>query len=49
MNSKVRSVNKDRKKKKQSKKREHLTLHDIKYLMGSYNPRCNGKTFNVIK
>ncbi|MGG1340130.1 hypothetical protein ABE244_06030 [Bacillus toyonensis] len=49
MNSKAGSVNKDRKKKKPSKKREHLTLRDIKYLMGAYNPRCNGKTFNVIK
>ncbi|EJP81264.1 hypothetical protein [Bacillus cereus] len=38
-----------RKKKQQNRKTERLTSHDIKYLMGAYNKRCNGKMVHVIK
>lgn len=38
-----------RKKKQQNRKAEHLTSQDIKYLMGAYNKRGNGKMVHVIK
>lgn len=38
-----------RNKKQQNRKAEHLTSQDIKYLMGAYNKRGNGKMVHVIK
>ncbi|HDR6825829.1 TPA: hypothetical protein QCV86_003022 [Bacillus thuringiensis] len=42
-------ISKKRAKHKKKNQQEKLTLHDIKYLMGAYNPRCSGKTIRVIR
>ncbi|MED1406944.1 hypothetical protein P4U07_30125 [Bacillus mycoides] len=42
-------INKKRKRKKKKPQQETLTTHDIKYLMGAYNPRYSGKTIRVIR
>ncbi|WP_312498169.1 hypothetical protein [Bacillus luti] len=42
-------INKKRTRKKKKPQKEKLTEHDIKYLMGAYNPRYSGKTIHIIR